>query len=133
VLRYFHGFSRGLHLKRWRCPDCGAVHTIRPVRYAPGVHYPKDVQNRCLLKKLKSGVFDSAVSRQVQQHWMRIFKHLARRHGNWNDLLACLKSHLPDRQFLVTNRRTYCESIGMIGRPYLPFAVTCKQRPISLE
>ena len=26
VLRYFVGVALGLWMKRWRCPDCGAVH-----------------------------------------------------------------------------------------------------------
>jgi hypothetical protein len=30
VRRYFDGLSEPLWIKRWRCPDCGGVHTCRP-------------------------------------------------------------------------------------------------------
>jgi hypothetical protein len=30
VLRQFVGFAQGLWMKRYRCPDCHAVHTCRP-------------------------------------------------------------------------------------------------------
>jgi len=30
VPRYFDGFAEPLWIKRWRCPDCGAVHICRP-------------------------------------------------------------------------------------------------------
>ncbi len=39
VLRYFAGFVCGLWMKRWRCPDCGSVHTVRPEEFSPCCKY----------------------------------------------------------------------------------------------
>ena len=41
TLRYFQEYVAGLWIKRWRCPDCGAVHTARPADFIPGMQYPK--------------------------------------------------------------------------------------------
>jgi hypothetical protein len=36
VERYFGRFAEQLWMKRWRCPDCRAVHTARPLEYWRG-------------------------------------------------------------------------------------------------
>jgi len=37
VERYFGELSERIPLKRWRCPDCCAVHTVRPDNYWRGM------------------------------------------------------------------------------------------------
>jgi hypothetical protein len=72
VLRYFDGFAEGgMWLKRWRCPDCGSVHTVRPEGYWRGfwaktedilLRFKEEIRRGCWLKE---------VSRQRQQYWWR--------------------------------------------------------------
>ena len=39
VQRYFEGWSERIWIKRYRCPDCRAVHTLRPERFYKGFYY----------------------------------------------------------------------------------------------
>jgi putative transposase len=53
-------------MKRWRCPDCGAVHTARPSQYCPGVHYTRDQQKMSLVAKLTGNPFLKSIPRLVE-------------------------------------------------------------------
>lgn len=133
VVRYFFGYSEGLWMKRWRCPDCGSVHTARPAEYAPGIHYRRDLQLRSLQAKLNGLTFLSEISRQVQQHWRKLFDRLSRRYENWNDRQALLKYLHRNGQFHLTKRPLHRESYPEAVPPYLPFALTTKRPSFSLE
>ncbi len=69
--RYFEPFQQPAWVRRYRCPDCGAVHTLRPRPYPEGVRYPRVVIVSCLLTKAVSRAWPQAVVRQLQQHWWR--------------------------------------------------------------
>jgi hypothetical protein len=71
VLRYFFGFPQGLWLKRYRCPDCRAVHTARPAEYSPGFYYPWITIQASLDQKLKGGIYQKDITRQCQQYWQK--------------------------------------------------------------
>lgn len=133
VIRYFVEFAAGLWMKRWRCPDCGAVHTARPKQYSPGVHYPKDLQLASLREKLAGNPFLGTIPRQVQQHWVKTFRHMCRRTSNWHDPAAVLRGLLEKDQFHLTKRRIYSASRPRLAAPYLPFALTVKPPHFSLE
>ena len=133
VLRYFIGFITGLWMKRWRCPDCGAVHTARPNQYCPGVQYSRDQQQMSITAKLSGNPFLKSIPRQVQQHWLKIFRNLCRRTANWNDPVAALRNLLRTGQFHLTKRRIYSASRQGADAPYLSFALTTKPPHFSLE
>jgi len=40
VEAYFDGYNFPICLRRYRCDDCGCVHTIRPFGYWPRHHVP---------------------------------------------------------------------------------------------
>jgi hypothetical protein len=133
VLRYFVGFATGLWMKRWRCPDCGAVHTARPEEYCPGVQYPRSLQQKSLTAKLSGKPFLSTLPRQVQQHWLKTFRFICRQTANWDNPLAVLRDLLRVGQFHLTKRRIYSARWLHIAAPYLSFALTTKPLHFSLE
>jgi len=120
-------------MKRWRCPDCGAVHTARPEQYCPGVHYPKSLQLESIIAKLSGHPFVKTISRQAQQHWLRVFQHICRRMENWVEPDTVLAGLLRIGQFHLTKRRIYTASWPEALAPYLPFALTVRAPPFSLE
>ena len=58
-------------MKRYRCPDCRTVYTLRPDTHYRGFWAPWRVILVALLHKLKAGRWTSRVSRsrQRQQYW----------------------------------------------------------------
>lgn len=120
-------------MKRWRCADCGGVHTTRPAEYPPGIHYRKDLQLRSIQVKLEGLPFLPEISRQVQQHWERLFERLCLRHENWPNRQSILDHLCHTDQFHLTKRRIYRESYTEAVPPYLPFALTTKRPYFSLE
>lgn len=70
--RYFEGFSEALWVKRYLCPECGAVHSTRPRDYLKGFRHRSSVILGALADKLfGSGRWSSGVPRQNQQYWLR--------------------------------------------------------------
>lgn len=133
VLRYFYDYYEGLWMKRWHCADCRAVHTVRPSDYTPGIHYRREVQLSSLKAKLNGQPFFTDISRQVQQHWVKIFHRLCRRESNWGDPLVLLDRLVAGSQFHLTNRPIHRKSWREAPPPYLSFALTTKRPYFSLE
>jgi len=80
VSRFLDGINEALWLKRYRCPDCRKVYTIRPKS-----HYRKFWSSRrtilkSIFHKLIHNSWLTGVSRQRQQYWFRGFKLQAMRH-----------------------------------------------------
>ena len=73
VRRYFEGWIEGIWIKRYRCPDCRAVHTLRPERFYRGFHYSVLTILLSVLTKVAEGRFLKCLSRQVQQYWYKGF------------------------------------------------------------
>jgi hypothetical protein len=71
VLRYFEPFEEPGWIKRYRCPDCGAVHTMRPDAYLESLRYPLTIILLCLFIKTCSNRFASALTYQLQQAWWK--------------------------------------------------------------
>lgn len=133
VLRYFFGFVSGIWMKRWRCPDCKGVHTARPVRYSPGVQYPRDIQIKSVLAKVSGNTFIPSVPRQVQQHWKHVFFRQLRQNSNWPAPLHFLHSLIESGQFHLTKQQMYRETSYPGVIPYLPFALTIERQAPKLE
>jgi hypothetical protein len=133
VPRYFVGFNQGLWMKRWRCPDCGAVHTARPASFLPRMQYSIRSQKSCLTVKLGWKPFLSEIPRQTQQYWWRNFLSRAKESENWKAPFSFYFQKSHRHQLPVSKRRIYRESYPLAVAPYLPFALTVKSRPFSLE
>lgn len=71
VARYFDGEFGQLWMKRWRCPSCGAVHTMRPRAYWRRFLAPWWLILVSLQQKLVMARWLSLEARQRQQYWMR--------------------------------------------------------------
>lgn len=82
VRRYFEGFIQGVWIKRYRCPDCRAVHTLRPQEYYRGFHYSGLTILFSLLNKIVEGRWLKCFSYQVQQYWYKGFCFQACRRSN---------------------------------------------------
>jgi hypothetical protein len=111
-------------MKRWRCPDCGAVHTARPCEYPAGFQYPDKIINRSLLTKLKGNPFVLDIPRQNQQYWMKAFKFQSQQLANWLSPLQYFKTFIESDQKQITFRLKYRNIPYGSDPPYLPFAVT---------
>ena len=71
VERYFDREPAPLWMKRWRCPDCKAVHTMRPQTHWRRFLAPWWLILVSLLQKLLLARRLSMAGRQRQQYWMR--------------------------------------------------------------
>ena len=69
VPRYFDCFPDQGWVKRWRCPDCGAVHTCRPASHWRRFLAPIAVILASLATKLAGLHWSRSESRQRQQYW----------------------------------------------------------------
>ena len=118
VPRYFDDFPGALLLKRYRCPDCGAVHTLRPHLYDRRFQVIWFTIFLSLLKKITLGGWLSGMSRQRQQYWWRGFKKHASRKQNFSAeaALATLVTLFEAEPLLATHALTHYERTPL-GEP----------------
>lgn len=124
--RFFDGFEKALLLKRYRCPDCGAVHTLRPHLYDRGFQVIWFTIFLSLLKKITLGRWLVGVSRQRQQYWWRGFKKHASRRRNFaiESALDSLVSLFEAETLLATHSLTHYERTPLGESPHRRLAVT---------
>lgn len=128
VIRYFQNIASGLWLKRYRCPDCHAVHTLRPFDYSPGFQYSWQIIQLSISHKIEGFPFLKQISRQCQQYWHKAWQFQQKRALNSPSYIC-----LPNSQKEVTFRLNY-HAIPWTGDPpYLPFAVTVKPYRFSFK
>lgn len=78
VWRYFDGLDVRVPMKRWRCVECGAVHTMRPASHWRGFWATIELIMRCLRGKLEGRRWLKEISRQRQQYWWHGFQRQRR-------------------------------------------------------
>ena len=78
VTRYFSGYSDPIFLKRYRCPDCKTVVTIRLNGFWERIRSSIKKIYKCLVHKLTYGWWPPDISRQRGGHWLRRFNNLAK-------------------------------------------------------
>ena len=91
------------------------------------------LQQESLLAKLAGKPFLSGLSRQVQQHWKRVFNELCRAETHWISTDRELQLAAAVSQTGITKRRIHRESLPHAEPPYLPFALTVRMPVFSLE
>ncbi len=69
--RYFGEYLEPLWVKRYRCPDCEAVHTCRPDEYFERYRYPIVTVVMSLVNKILHGRWLRCINRQSQLPWYR--------------------------------------------------------------
>jgi hypothetical protein len=92
-----------------------------------------DLQQKSLQAKLAGKPFLPELSRQVQQHWKKVFTELCRRRGSWISTDEQRQLAAGVRQTGITKRRIHRESLPHAEPPYLPFALTVRMPVFSLE
>ena len=121
--RYFDGEADALWVKRYRCPDCGAIHTSRPEghwrRFLAG--WQAIVESLTL--KLQAGHWSERFSRQRQEYWWNGFLTQVRRDGLCEvPLVAGLRRLLDWAIIATTHSLKYFEIHTALDSSNLTFA-----------
>ena len=88
VRRYFEGFVYPLWVKRFRCPDCSCVYTLRPDLFYPRFRYSLVTILASIVARLTEHRWLSCLPRQNQQYWYAGFRLQAIRFTNVPDVAA---------------------------------------------
>lgn len=125
VKRYFDGYSACLFLKRWRCPLCGAVHTMRPINYYPRFQLPIFIIFLSIFSKIVfSRWLKRDITRQRQQYWFKGFIKQAHRFKNPNNLFCLLWQMILNGVIISTHSLEYFETKPALFTPHPTFALT---------
>lgn len=81
VSRYFAELSCVVHLKRFRCPECGTVGIVRPTGYWPRIRSSIQSIYFALKTRLESQRWHYSGLRQRAGHWLLRFMNKARMDG----------------------------------------------------
>ena len=80
--RNFDGFAKALWVKKYRCPDCRSVHTIRPTGYMSFVQASVFKIYFSLAIKIIFGFWFLDFCSRRQRYWLFTFKRKICRPGN---------------------------------------------------
>lgn len=69
VLAFFDGFSSGLVIRRFICPDCGTVIRMRPTGYFSRFQASISTIRKSVSAKYFKGKWLAPLSRSRQRHW----------------------------------------------------------------
>ena len=126
VERYFDGHNYPFWVKRYLCPHCKRVHTLRPAQYHRRFHSRWVLIFWSLGIKIVLGTWMKDIPRQSQQYWWRGFIKQAQRHSHGVEtelLVELLKLYF--RQILfATHSVNYYEIRSYSVPPHLSFAFT---------
>jgi len=124
--RYFDGFPEALLLKKYRCPDCGAVHTLRPQLYDRRFRAIWLMIFLSLLKKISLGQWLVGICRQRQQYGWRGFKKQVSKQRNFalESALGSLVTLFEANSLLATHSLTHFERRPLGESPHPRFAAT---------
>lgn len=89
ITAFFDGFSDGVFLRRYRCPECRCVMRVRPSGYFERVQASIETIRSCIGLRLEKGRWPPGMSRSRQGHWLRSLSRtvLARFGQGWSDRL----------------------------------------------
>ena len=91
------------------------------------------LQLESLRAKLAGKPFLPGLSRQVQQHWKKVFTERCRVRGDWISADQQRQLAAGVGQTGITKRRIHRESLPHAEPPYLPFALTVGKPAFSLQ
>lgn len=124
VYRYFNEFPEALPLKRYRCPCCGAVHTMRPESFSEGFSVPTEIQYASIMGKLNNKIWGESFSRQIQQYWYRGFQKQVARISLHLDPVCFLDTACRNGFPFASHSLKYCVDFIDLTTPHLIFAAT---------
>lgn len=120
VERFFDGVEAALPMKRWRCPHCGAVHTMRPQTHWRGFWAARATILASLRDKEKTHRWLSQLARERQQYWWRGFTIQRQFDGALGSLAALVGRHI----IVATHSFTHREIHPYRHAPHRIFAFT---------
>ena len=123
VSRFFDGLERPLLVKRWRCPSCRAVHTMRPSSHWRGFWATVALIVSSLQAKFERGRWLPTVSRQRQQYWW----HGLQRQRYLQGPAVELSQLLAGGVIAATHSLSFRRVVPLAEDPYRIFAVTAAQ------
>lgn len=96
VKRYFDGFETLFWIKRYRCPDCGSVHTLRPDSHRRRIQAAYFLVLASILAKILAGRWLYGISKRRQRHWFSGFKRniCLRENVNFTDRTSMFNAFL---------------------------------------
>ena len=104
-------------MKRYRCPDCAAVHTLRPAQYWRGLWAPWTTILVSLLSKVKKKRWlGGRLSHQRQHYWWAGFQIQLNRQGLAERTREELHRLLSHWIIVATHSLKYC-AIARDGPP----------------
>ena len=81
VARYFEEYVETLWVKRYRCVECRAVHTLKPEGYWRRFRHRVATVLRSMKSKISKNRWVAGIGRQSQQYWWRGLKRQRARVG----------------------------------------------------
>ena len=118
--RFFDGVEEALWMKRWRCPDCGAVHTIRPDSHWRGFWADRATILESLKSKESGNGWLPNICRERQQYWWRGFQIQRQFHRRFESLSALIEQ----RVIAATHSFSHREIRGFRESTHRIFAFT---------
>jgi hypothetical protein len=120
VGRFFDGVADALWMKRWRCPDCRTVYTMRPSTHWRGFWADRET----ILSSLRAKEYESRwlehLCRERQQYWWQGFTIQRRFEGPAMSLASLFNHHI----IAATHSLTHREIQPISEVPYRIFAFT---------
>ena len=118
VTRYFEGFIYPLWIRRFRCPYCGAVCTLRPDSFVKGFRCALETILSSLVKRITDHRFQSSIPRQVQQYWHKGLRRQASRTRNAPYPDISVLNALLAGNIIPFTRSFECATLRVRGPPY---------------
>lgn len=130
VPRYVEEYPEQLLMLKYRCADCGSVHTMRPSDYDRRFRAQWLTIFIVLLMKILTGRWTASFSKERQRYWMRGFSLQASRCSNVGGIADQLQalSTLTGRVILSTHSTRYYEIKPYREPPHLIFRLTPESR-----
>jgi hypothetical protein len=122
--RYFDGEPQKIWLKRYRCIDCHAVHTLRPKSHWRRFQATVDIMIQSLRTKIVDGLWLKIFSRQRQQYWFSGFGIQWARHNPPAERISYphLKSLLSKKIIAATHSLTWFKMVAREAMVLVPTA-----------
>jgi len=130
VPRYVDEYTEQLLMLKYRCADCGSVHTMRPSDYDRRFRAQWHTIFTVLLIKILTGRWSAEFSKERQRYWMRGFRLQASRRGNVWGIAGQLEalSRLTGGVILSTHSTRFYEIKPYREPPHLIFRLTPESR-----
>ena len=128
--RYFDGHAGQFWVLRYRCADCGAVHTMRPSDYDRMFRGQWLTIFFVLLTKIATSRWSAGFSKERQRYWMKGFRFHASRRGNASSMSEQLQelAELTMRVILGTHSAKFYEIKPYRNYPHPIFRLTAESR-----